>query len=71
MNDTDVFHMSPRPSRRERLIAAWHGAAQLGMLVDGRAHSWAGEAARSEPERRKSPVNARAAGAPRLARILA
>ncbi|MGN6314355.1 MAG: hypothetical protein ACTHMO_11440 [Rhodanobacteraceae bacterium] len=71
MNDADVSHTSPRYLRRERLIASWRGVAQLGMLVDGRAHTWAGDAVRSGPERRNAPMNACATGAARLARTLA
>jgi hypothetical protein len=71
MNDTDVSHTSPRPSRGWRLIAAWHAMAQLGMLLDGRAHAWSDEVARGEPERRRSRTTDRAPGAPRLARIAA
>ena len=67
MNDTDVFHTL----RRERLIGAWRGLAQLGMLVDGRTHTWAGETAASGPELRKSSTGGRAARAPRLARLVA
>lgn len=71
MSDTDVFHRPRRLSRRQRLIAAWRGLAQLGMLLDGRAHTWMGDAAASGPGLRKSTASARAARAPRLARLAA
>jgi hypothetical protein len=71
MKDTGVSHTPPRPSRALRLLAAWRGAAELGMLLDGRAHAWSGEAVRSEPGRRTSPAKGRAVGVPRLAKILA
>jgi hypothetical protein len=71
MNDTDVFHASHRPSRGRRLIAAWRGMAQLGMLLDGRAHTWAGETAAREPAARPQPARRPVAGAPRLARFIA
>lgn len=71
MGDTDVFHTPRRPSRGLRLIAAWRGMAQLGMLLDGRVHAWAVDAAASGPGLRESPPSGRAARAPRLARLAA
>ena len=72
MKDTDVSHASLRPSRGWRLITAWRAMAQLGMLLDGRAHAWSDEAARGEPERGQSRATDRAIGAaPRPARIAA
>lgn len=71
MNDTDVSRMPHKPSRAQRLIAAWRGLAQLGMLVDGRAHTWAADAIASGHGLRKSPLTVRIARAPRLARLAA
>jgi hypothetical protein len=70
MNDT-VFHPERRSSRGQRWLAAWRAVAQLGMLVDGRAHTWAGDAVRSEPGRCRSPAQDRTIRTPRLARIRA
>lgn len=70
MSDTDVFHTPRKLSRGQRLIAAWRGLAQLGMLVDGRTHTWAADAAEKEKELRES-MSGRAPRAPRLARLAA
>ncbi|HET6912238.1 MAG TPA: hypothetical protein VFH71_02715 [Rhodanobacteraceae bacterium] len=71
MNDTDVSRMPHKPSRAQRLIAAWRGLAQLGMLLDGRAHTWSADAAASGSGLRKSTTSGRTARAPRLARLAA
>ena len=71
MNDADVFHLPRRPSRGQRLIAAWRGLAQLGMLLDGRAHIWSGEAAGGKREPNAFPVKGPRPGAPPLARLAA
>lgn len=71
MNDTDVFHTPRRPSRGQRLIAAWRGMAQLGMLLDGCVHVRASGFAEDAPAPRKRPANDHATAAPRLARLRA
>jgi hypothetical protein len=71
MNDAHVFHTLQRPSRGRRLIAAWRGMAQLGMLLDGRMHAWAGDAAARGSDQRESPASGRVARAPRVARLAA
>lgn len=71
MKDTGDFRIPPRPSRARRLLGAWRGAAELGMLLDGRAHAWSEEAARSEPGRRTIPAKRPAIGVARLARLRA
>ncbi|HET9835566.1 MAG TPA: hypothetical protein VFP88_04395 [Rhodanobacteraceae bacterium] len=71
MHKTNGFATRRGRARGQRWLAAWRQVAQLGMLLDGRAHTWSGEAAGSKPGRTASPAEGRAAGAPRLARLIA